>query len=94
MDDKKTVSKSLSVSWLRLTGTGSSKTIYTEVLLQAASGYPDRINVLEGFVCAMAGHQDELDEHLVELVLMVLDYGMHSDAGLKFEPADTTSFLN
>ena len=53
-----------------------------------------KIKVNDGFVCTQAGHQDVLGSRLDELVLMVLDYGLHSDAGATSEIADSTCFLN
>ncbi len=43
---------------------------------------------------AMAGHQDELGEHLDELVLMVLDNGLHDDTGVTSMLGDQLYFHN
>ncbi len=62
-----------------------------------SSGHPvvrARIEVNTGFVIAMAGNQDALGERLDEMVLMVLDYGLHSDAGKTVNIAGTPFFLN
>jgi len=53
-----------------------------------------RIEVQDGFVLAQAGCQDDLGTRLDELVKMVLDLGLHSDAGATSEIADTACFLN
>ena len=53
-----------------------------------------KIKVLDGFVCAQADAQEELGKRLDEMVLMILDYGLHSEAGVTSEVADTTCFLN
>lgn len=42
---------------------------------------PDRIKFNNGFVCAQSGSQDELGEKLDEIVLMILEYGLHTDYG-------------
>ena len=49
----------------------------------------DRIKVNNGFVCAMAGHQDELGEKLDELVLMSLDYDLNSIPSTDFPESPT-----
>ncbi|MCK5371490.1 MAG: hypothetical protein KAQ62_23170 [Cyclobacteriaceae bacterium] len=53
-----------------------------------------KIKVLDGFICAQAGHQDELGTRLDELVKMVLDYSLHSDAGKTIKICDTDFFSN
>ncbi len=50
-----------------------------------AEGVPvvfGKITVNNGFVCASAATQEELGKKLDELVKMVLDYGLHSQAGV------------
>ncbi len=42
----------------------------------------------------MAGRQDELGAYLVELVKMILDEGLHEDAGVTSIIADMNCFLN
>lgn len=44
-------------------------------------GIPDRIDVNNGFVCAQAGHQDELLRKLDTLAFNSSDYCLHDDAG-------------
>lgn len=53
-----------------------------------------KINVNQGWVCARAGCQEELGKRLDELVLLVLDYGLHEDNGKSLSNAGTTFFLN
>ena len=50
--------------------------------------------VLEGFIYAQVACQDVLGSRLDTLVKMVLDMGLHSDAGATSEIADTACFLN
>ena len=53
-----------------------------------------RIEVQDGFVLAHAGCQDDLGTRLDELVKMVLDMNLHSDAGATQIISGTTCFLN
>ena len=53
-----------------------------------------KIMVLNGFICAQAACQDVLGERLVELVKMVLDEGLHDDAGITNRISDTELFMN
>jgi hypothetical protein len=53
-----------------------------------------KIKVLDGFIYALAATQDVLGKRLDALVLMVLDEGLHSDAGVYSVVADMTCFLN
>jgi hypothetical protein len=62
-----------------------------------ASGHPvipDQIKVNNGFVIAMAGHQDVLGSRLDEMVLMILDMDLHSDTGIAPVIAGKPYFLN
>jgi len=52
------------------------------------------IKVLDGYIAAQAVNQDVLGSRLDELVKMVLDYGLHSDAGVTSKIADMNCFLN
>lgn len=53
-----------------------------------------RIKVLESVIYAMANDQWKLGEKLDELVLMILDMGVHANAGKTVDIAGTTFFLN
>lgn len=62
-----------------------------------ADGVPvvrGRIEVQDGFVLAQAGCQDDLGTRLDELVEMVLDMGLHSDAGSIQMISGTSCFVN
>ncbi len=62
-----------------------------------ADGVPvvyGKIMVLDGFILAQAGTQEELGKRLDELVKMALDLGLHSGAGVISVVANTTCFLN
>jgi len=52
-----------------------------------------KIEVLDGFILAQAETQEELGERLDELVLMALDFGLHSDTGKISVIAGMTYFL-
>ena len=53
-----------------------------------------KIKVNDGFIYATAKDQWELGDKLDELVLMILDYGLHSDAGKTSVIAGSPYFLN
>ena len=53
-----------------------------------------KIKVNDGYIIASARDQWELGEKLDKLVLTVLDYGLHSDAGKSFQFAGTTFIQN
>ncbi len=53
-----------------------------------------KIKLNDGYIYAMASDQWELGDKLDELVLMVLDYGLHSDAGATQIISGTACFLN
>ena len=53
-----------------------------------------KIKVLEGFIYAQAACQNELGARLDDLVKMVLDYGLHEDAGVTSIIADMNCFIN
>jgi hypothetical protein len=53
-----------------------------------------KIKVNQGWVCARGSNQDELGRKLDELVLMVLDYGLHSNAAKTIKIGDNDYFLN
>lgn len=53
-----------------------------------------RIKVLDGFVCTQAKDQWELGDRLDELVLMILDFGLHSDTGITSTIVGKPYFLN
>ncbi len=50
--------------------------------------------VNDGFICARASEQRELGRKLDEVVLMVLDKGLHKDEGLFITICQEKSFLN
>ena len=50
--------------------------------------------VFDGFVCSQAANQEGLGKRLDELVKMILDESLHSDAGVASVVADMTCFLN
>ncbi len=63
----------------------------------SANGTPvvrGKIKVNNGFIYAMAACQDELGAQLDELVKMVLDYGLHSDAGVTTKIFDSDFVLS
>jgi hypothetical protein len=53
-----------------------------------------KIKVLNGSICAQAEDQWKLGDMLDTLVLMILDYGLHSDTGKTSVNAGETYFLN
>lgn len=53
-----------------------------------------KIKVNDGYVYAMASNQWELGEMLDEIVLMVLDNGIHEDAGKFVTIGNMKYFLN
>ncbi len=62
-----------------------------------ADGHPvvyGKIKVLDGFIYAQAKDQWELGEKLDEIVLMVLDMGMHSTERKTIKICDADYFLN
>ena len=53
-----------------------------------------KIKVLNGFILAQAKDQWELGEMLDEIVLMVLDYGLHKNSGVTIKLSDSDFWLN
>lgn len=53
-----------------------------------------KIRVKDGCIYAQAGDQWELGEKMDELVLMILDFGLHSDTGIATTIAGTPYFQN
>jgi hypothetical protein len=53
-----------------------------------------RIKVLNGFIYAMAEDQWVLGDMLDDMVLMILDKGLHSETGKTTKICDTDYFLN
>jgi len=53
-----------------------------------------KIKVLDGYIIAKAKDQWILGEKLDEMVLMILDYGLHSDAGVTSTVAGFECLLN
>ena len=53
-----------------------------------------KIMVNNGFVCAQAANQDELGLRLDELVIMVLDKGLHNNVVKTIVIADNLLYLN
>lgn len=53
-----------------------------------------KIKVNDGFICAMAGSQDELGEKLDDMVLLILNHNIQSKAGIDAIIAGTPFFLN
>ena len=53
-----------------------------------------KINVNQGYICSRANYQLELGEMLDELVLMVLDKGLHSNIGVVSIIVEIPYFLN
>jgi hypothetical protein len=53
-----------------------------------------KIRVNDGNIFAQASDQWELGDRLDELVLMVLDYGLHEDKGVTSLVAEQMCFLN
>jgi hypothetical protein len=63
----------------------------------SADGNPvvrGKIKVNDGYISAQASDQWELGDKLDELVLMVLDLGLHSDTGKTSDIAGTPYILN
>ena len=52
------------------------------------------ITMKDGFLLAQADTQQELGKKLDEMILMVLDFGLHSEAGVTSEVAGNPYFLN
>lgn len=62
-----------------------------------AEGHPhlfSRIVVNDGLIQACASDQKTLGKLLDEMCVMVLDYGLHSDAGVSIEISGNQLFLN
>lgn len=53
-----------------------------------------KIKVNDGYILACARDQWELGEKLDEMVLMILDRGLHNDAGRSYEITGHQYFLN
>ena len=53
-----------------------------------------RIKVNQGNICSRASDQWILGEKLDDMVLMILDYGLHSDSGVTSVIAGSSYFLN
>lgn len=53
-----------------------------------------KIKVNDGYIYAMAENRDELGGKLDEMVVMILDKGLHSVAGKTIKICDTDFFLN
>jgi hypothetical protein len=53
-----------------------------------------KIKVKGGFIYARASDQWVLGDMLDEMVLMILDKGLHSDSGISIKICDTDLFLN
>ena len=53
-----------------------------------------KIKVNDRFVCARAGNQEELGRKLDEIVLFVLDYGLHESRGKSLSMAGIEVYLN
>lgn len=53
-----------------------------------------KIKVNDGYICAKASDQWELGENLDELVLIVLDEGIHAHAGESMRIRDFSYYLN
>ncbi len=93
--DKKTVSKSPSRSWHK-------PMILTGVLRHNNSGSDSdghpvircEIKDLDGFVCAMASHQDVLGKHLDKLLVLILDFQINQIPHKAVMVANTTVGLN
>lgn len=62
-----------------------------------ADGHPhlfSRIIVKDGLIQACASDQKTLGKMLDEMCVMVLDYGLHNDAGVSIEIFGNQYFLN
>ena len=90
----KTVSKSPSRSWHRLTGTGGSPARLEDLLMLMDILIRDRIEVNYGFICAQAEDQWKLGDMLDSIVLMILDKGLHNVAGVTTKIFSADFFLN
>ena len=53
-----------------------------------------KIKVNDGYIYSMAGNRDELGERLDEMVVMILDNGLHSVAGKTIKICNADFFLN
>ena len=53
-----------------------------------------KISVNDGYIYAMESDQWILDDMLDEMVLMILDKGLHSISGISVKIIDTSFFLN
>lgn len=56
-------------------------TIKREINSDGSPVVNGRIKVLDGFICTQAASQHVLGERLDEMVLIVLETGLHCDAG-------------
>lgn len=69
-------------------------TIKREVDANGNSLVRAKIKVKDGFIYAMASDQWILGDLLDEMVLLILDKGLHSDAGKFAKICNTDFFLN
>ena len=53
-----------------------------------------KITVNQGYICARADTQEELGRKLDDIVLLVLDYGLHDTSGKALSIVGNTIFLN
>jgi hypothetical protein len=53
-----------------------------------------RIKMNDGLLCASANDQKILGKNLDEMCVMILDKGLHNDAGVKTKIFETDFFLN
>ncbi len=53
-----------------------------------------RIKVNQGNICSRASDQWELGEKLDDMVLLVLDIGLHNNTGIAIDICRTSYFLN
>lgn len=53
-----------------------------------------KIKINDGYIIASAKDQLELGNKLDQMVLMILDYGLHSDAGCSYDITGCQYFLS
>ena len=53
-----------------------------------------QIKINDGYIFSQASNQDELGEKLDEMCVMIMDKGLHDDAGVTAKIFDTDFFLN
>ena len=98
MDDKKGIKIEITELFLAKCGNDFSRCFHGTIRRETDSdGNPvvyGKINVQDGYIYAKEKDQWALGDNLDQIVLMILDYGLHSSAGKTIKICDTIFFLN